>query len=170
MSTSSTPTTAIRRAAVIGAGTMGAAIAAQLVNAGIPTLLLDVPGNDIRGAADRNSVVRAGLERARKARPAAFMDPEPGEQEKLLTLGNTEDDLARLRDVDWIVEAIIEKPEAKRALWEKVEAAAGERTIFSSNSSGIPMAVQSEGRSEVSAAAFSARTSTTRRAGSTSSS
>lgn len=142
-SVSSSPS--IRRAAVIGAGTMGAAIAAQLVNAGVPTLLLDVPGPD---AGDKNSVVRGGVERARKARPATFMDPDAGEQEKLLTLGNTEDDLGKLHDMDWVVEAIIEKPDAKRALWERVEKAAGERTIFSSNSSGIPMAVQSEGRSE----------------------
>ncbi|MBV9128603.1 MAG: enoyl-CoA hydratase/isomerase family protein, partial [Verrucomicrobia bacterium] len=112
---------------------------------GIPTLLLDVPGND---PADKNSVVRAGVERARKARPAAFMDSEISAQEKLLTLGNTADDLGKLREVDWIVEAIIEKPAAKRALWERVEKVAGERTIFSSNSSGIPMSVQSEGRSE----------------------
>lgn len=135
----------IRRAAVIGAGTMGAAIAAQLVNAGVPTLLLDVPG-DGPDPADRHRVVRAGLERARKARPAAFMDPDPAAQEELLTLGNTEDDLGRLRDVDWLVEAIVERPEAKRALWERVHAAAGPHTIFCSNSSGIPMHVQSEGR------------------------
>lgn len=133
----------IRRAAVIGAGTMGAAIAAQLVNAGVPTLLLDVPGAD---AADRLAVVRAGLERARKARPPAFMDADPAAQDAGLTLGNTEDDLGRLAGVDWVVEAIVERPEAKRALWERVHAVAGPHTLFSSNSSGIPMHVQSEGR------------------------
>ena len=122
---------------------MGAAIAAQLVNAGVPTLLLDVPGHD----GDRLAIVRAGLERARKARPAAFMDADPAAQETLLTLGNTEDDLEQLQGVDWVVEAIIEKPGAKRALWERVHAAAGPHTIFCSNSSGIPMHVQSEGRS-----------------------
>ena len=136
----------IRRAAVIGAGTMGAAIAAQLVNAGVPTLLLDVPGHD-DGGDDRNSVARAGLERARKARPPAFMDADLAAQDALLTLGNTEDDLGQLADVDWVVEAIVERPEAKRALWERVHAVAGPHTIFCSNSSGIPMHVQSEGRS-----------------------
>ncbi len=134
----------IRRAAVIGAGTMGAAIAAQLVNAGVPTLLLDVPGPD---PADRLAPARAGLERARKARPAAFMDADPAAQDALLTLGNTGDDLGQLAHVDWVVEAIIERPEAKHALWERVHAAAGPHTIFCSNSSGIPMHVQSEGRS-----------------------
>lgn len=136
----------IRRAAVIGAGTMGAAIAAQLVNAGVPTLLLDVPATG-PDPADKNAPVRAGLARARQARPAAFMDADPAAQDALLSLGNTEDDLPRLADVDWVVEAIIEKPEAKRTLWQRVHAAAGPRTVFCSNSSGIPMHVQSEGLS-----------------------
>ncbi len=131
----------IRRAAVIGAGTMGAAIAAHLTNAGIPTLLLDVPGS----GAERNAVVQAGLDRARKARPPAFMDPAASDG--LLTLGNTADDLAKLADADWIIEAIIEQPAAKQRLWEEVERYAGPAAIFSSNSSGIPMSVQSGDRS-----------------------
>jgi 3-hydroxyacyl-CoA dehydrogenase len=123
---------------------MGAAIAAHLANAGIPTLLLDVPSTD--PAAGRNAIVDAGLDRARKARPPAFMDP--ASTGDLLTTGNTEDDLARLADADWIVEAIIEQPAAKQRLWAEIERHAGPNTIFSSNSSGIPMHVQSEGRSE----------------------
>jgi 3-hydroxyacyl-CoA dehydrogenase len=134
----------IRRAAVIGAGTMGAAIAAHLTNAGIPTLLLDVPGTD--PAVGRNAVVAAGLARARQARPPAFMDP--ASTAHLLTLGNTEDDLGRLAGADWIIEAIIEQPAAKQRLWAQVELHAGPAAIFSSNSSGIPMQVQSVGRSE----------------------
>ncbi len=137
----------IRRAAVIGAGTMGAAIAAHLTNAGIPTLLLDIPATGGTDFAARDAVVKAGLERALKARPPAFMDYSE-RMSGLLTLGNTEDNLGQLDDVDWIIEAIVEKPDAKRQLWERVEAVAGPRTIFSSNSSGIPMSVQSEGRSE----------------------
>ena len=126
---------------------MGAAIAAHLVNAGIPTLLLDVPKTDGVDFAERDAIVEAGLERALKARPPAFMD-HPEQTSALLTLGNTEDNLGRLAEADWVVEAIVEKPEAKRALWEAVEAVCGPETIFSSNSSGIPMAVQSAGRSE----------------------
>ena len=133
----------IRQAAVIGAGTMGAAIAAHLTNAGIPTLLLDVPGTNPE--ASLNAVVEAGLERARKARPPAFMDAAGAEA--LLTLGNTADDLSRLAAADWVIEAIIEQPAAKQRLWEEVERHAGPATIFSSNSSGIPMHVQSAGRS-----------------------
>jgi 3-hydroxyacyl-CoA dehydrogenase len=134
----------IRRAAVIGAGTMGAAIAAHLTNAGIPTLLLDIPEADPKK--DRNAVAKAGLERARQARPPAFMDAAAAGS--LLTLGNTEDDLPRLAEADWVIEAIIEQPAAKQNLWQEVERLAGPGTIFSSNSSGIPMHVQSEGRSE----------------------
>lgn len=137
---------AIRRAAVIGAGTMGAAIAAHLVNAGIPTLLLDIPKPDAADPAERDQIVEAGVERALQARPPAFMDP--AQTSALLTLGNTEDHLHRLADADWIVEAIVEKPEAKQRLWEAVEAVARPFTLFSSNSSGIPMAVQSRGRSD----------------------
>ena len=132
----------IRNAAVIGAGVMGAAIAAQLANAGIPVLLLDIVLPD---KSDRNFLAKAGIERALKARPAAFMDPD---RAKLITVGNLEDDLKKLKDADWILEAIIEKLDAKKDLWEKVERVAKKTAIISSNSSGIPMHLQIEGRSE----------------------
>jgi 3-hydroxyacyl-CoA dehydrogenase len=132
----------IRKTAVIGSGTMGAAVAAHLANAGIPVLLLDIVKE---GAKDRNSVAREGLMRAQKAKPAALMHPS---RANLITLGNLEDDLAKLRDVDWVFEAVLERLDVKQALWQKVEAAAGEHTILSSNSSGIPMHLQAEGRSE----------------------
>ena len=133
----------IRTAAVIGAGTMGAAIAAHLTNAGVPTLLLDRATPD---PATRDSIVQAGVERVLRARPPAVMDP--AQTSRLLTLGNTEDHLSRLADADWIVEAIIEEPAAKQALWAAVEPIARPDAIFSSNSSGIPMGVQSQGRGE----------------------
>ncbi|GGK22903.1 3-hydroxyacyl-CoA dehydrogenase [Deinococcus malanensis] len=132
----------IHRAAVIGAGVMGAAIAAQLANAGIPVLLLDIvlPDNP-----DRNFLARQGVQRALKARPAAFMDAS---RAGLIEVGNLEDDLKKLKDADWILEAIIEKLDAKRDLWERVEKVAKPGAIISSNSSGIPMHLQIEGRSE----------------------
>ncbi|ABF44919.1 3-hydroxyacyl-CoA dehydrogenase, NAD-binding protein [Deinococcus geothermalis DSM 11300] len=132
----------IQRAAVIGAGVMGAAIAAQLANAGIPVLLLDIVLPD---QPDRNFLAKQGVQRALKARPAAFMDPD---RASLITPGNLEDDLKKLKDVDWILEAIIEKLDAKRDLWAKVEGVAKKTAIISSNSSGIPMHLQIEGRSE----------------------
>ena len=138
------PPPAIRRVAVVGAGTMGAAIAAHLTNAGIPTLLLDQPAAD--NPTGRDAVVQAGVARALRARPPAFMDPAT--TSALLTLGNTADDLPRLADCDWIIEAIVEKPAAKQHLWALVEAHAKPDALFSSNSSGIPMAVQSQGRSD----------------------
>ncbi len=131
----------IRKAAVVGSGTMGAAVAAHLANAGIPVLLLDIVKD---GAKDRNEIAKAGLERALKAKPAAFMHPSVA---KLITLGNVEDDLGKLKDVDWVFEAILERLDVKREFWAKVETVAGANTILSSNSSGIPMKDQIEGRS-----------------------
>ena len=132
----------IQKAAVIGAGVMGAAIAAQLANAGIPVMLLDIvlPDNP-----DRNFLAKAGIQRALKARPAAFMDPA---RAALIQVGNLEDNLKDLKDADWILEAIIEKLDAKRSLWERVEKVAKKTAIISSNSSGIPMHLQIEGRGE----------------------
>ncbi|BDP41072.1 3-hydroxyacyl-CoA dehydrogenase [Deinococcus aetherius] len=132
----------IQKAAVIGAGVMGAAIAAQLANAGIPVTLLDIVLPD---QPDRNFLAKQGLQRALKASPAAFMDPV---RAVLITPGNLEDDLGKLKDADWILEAIIEKLDAKRDLWARVEGVAKKTAIISSNSSGIPMHLQIEGRGE----------------------
>ncbi|WP_027481752.1 3-hydroxyacyl-CoA dehydrogenase/enoyl-CoA hydratase family protein [Deinococcus pimensis] len=132
----------INTAAVIGAGTMGAAIAAQLANAGVPVLLLDIVLPD---QGDRNFLAKAGLERALKASPAAFMDRDAA---KLVTVGNLEDDFHKLGQADWILEAIIEKLDAKRDLWARLEGVVKPTAIVSSNSSGIPMHLQVEGRSE----------------------
>ena len=131
----------IRKAAVVGSGTMGAAVAAHLANAGIPVLLLDIVLPD---AKDRNQLAKTGLEKALKARPAAFMHPG---RAKLIQIGNLEDDLEKLRDCDWIFEAILERLEVKQAFWAKVEPFISETAIVSSNSSGIPMHLQIEGRS-----------------------
>jgi 3-hydroxyacyl-CoA dehydrogenase len=144
----------IRRAAVIGAGTMGAAIAAHLANAGIPVVLLDAvpaaltPDEEKRGLslqhpAVRNRLVRAGLERCQKAIPANFALPEFGER---ITLGNTEDDMQRLSTADWIVEAIYENLDAKQKLMAKVELIRKPTAIVSSNTSGIPITRIGAGR------------------------
>src|SRR5438094_2716821 len=114
----------ITHAGVIGAGTMGASIAALLASAGIPVVLLDAvpdkltPDEEKRGLtlqqpAVRNRLVRAGLERCQKASPANFALPEFAER---ITLGNTEDDMAKLSTADWIVEAIYENLAAKQSL------------------------------------------------------
>ncbi len=130
----------IRKLGVIGAGTMGAAIAALSASAGVPAVLLDIPGDP-----DRDSTARRGLERALKSRPASFMDAG---RVSLIEIGNTEDHLEKLRACDWIVEAIIEQLEPKRALFERLDGLLGESTIITSNTSGIPMSSLVEGRSQ----------------------
>ena len=133
----------IRSAAVLGAGVMGAAIADHLANVGIPSLLLDIVPPD--AGHDRDKIARVGLERALKARPASFYSKRGAQ---LVTIGNVEDDLARLANVDWIIEAVIERPEIKRSLYEKIEQVLSPDTIITSNTSGLPASILTEGRSE----------------------
>src|SRR4051812_33584549 len=108
----------IHKVAVLGAGTMGARIAAHFANAGVSSYLLDIVPPDANGAS-RNKIAAAGLEAAKKSRPAAFFEPGIA---RLVTLGNFEDDLHRLSEVDWIIEAVVENLEVKRALLKRVEA------------------------------------------------
>ena len=131
----------ILRAAVLGAGTMGAGIAAHLANAGIPVLLLDIAAD----GEDKNAIVKKGWERALKSKPAALMAKD---RANLVTLGNLDDDFEKLGKVDWVVEAIVERLDIKQQLHERLEKTTTESTIVSSNSSGIPMALQVKGRSD----------------------
>jgi 3-hydroxyacyl-CoA dehydrogenase len=131
----------ITRLGIVGAGTMGSGIAALAVSAGIPVLLLDVPGT----GGDRNGPATAGLTRTQKAKPAAFMDKARADA---ITIGNTEDDFARLADCDLVIEAIIEQVEPKRALYARLENTLKPTAIVASNTSGIPMRTLTEGRSE----------------------
>ncbi|MDQ6645367.1 MAG: 3-hydroxyacyl-CoA dehydrogenase/enoyl-CoA hydratase family protein, partial [Chloroflexota bacterium] len=133
----------IRKAAVLGAGVMGAAIAAHLANVGIPSLLLDIVPPD--AGKDRDKVARTGLEKALKARPAAFYNKRAA---SLVTVGNSEDDLEELSDVDWIIEAVIERLDIKHDLYVKLEQVLTPGTIISSNTSGLPAHMLTEGRSE----------------------
>ena len=137
----------IERAAVIGAGIMGAGIAAHLANVGIPVLLLDIVPEDARGSTDpraRNRIAESGLAKAMAARPAsAFYTPRFA---KLVTVGNIEDDLNRLADVDWIVEAVFEQVEIKTELYARIEGVRREGTIVSSNTSGLPATLLLDGR------------------------
>jgi 3-hydroxyacyl-CoA dehydrogenase len=138
----------IQRAAVIGAGIMGAGIAAHLANVGIPVLLLDIVPEDARGSTDpeaRNRIAASGLAKAMAARPAsAFYTPRFA---RLVTVGNIEDDLERLANVDWIVEAVFEQVEIKTALYARIEKVRREGTIITSNTSGLPATLLLDGRS-----------------------
>lgn len=129
----------ITKVGVIGAGAMGSGIAALAASAGVPVVMLDIPGDP-----DRNGIARAGLQRALKAKPAPFMD---GSRAALVTTGNTDDHLHLLAECDWIVEAIVEQVEPKRALYARLESVRRAGTIVSSNTSGIPMRLLTEGRS-----------------------
>src|SRR5712672_2989358 len=133
----------ISKVAVLGSGVMGAAIAAHLANVGIPSLLLDIVPPD--AGKDRDKVARMGLERALKAKPASFYSKR-GTQ--LVTIGNIEDDLEELADVDWIIEAVVERLDIKHSLYTKIEQVLTPGTIISSNTSGLPAHMLTEGRSE----------------------
>jgi 3-hydroxyacyl-CoA dehydrogenase len=131
----------IHRVAILGAGTMGARIAAHFANAGIPSLLLDIVPPGAEGK-DRNKFAAGGLEGVRKSKPAAFFDASLS---RLVTVGNFEDDLNRLADADWIIEAIVENLEIKRSLLKRVEAVRRPGTIVTTNTSGLPVAKIAEG-------------------------
>ena len=133
----------IRRVAVLGAGTMGSRIAAHFANAGVPSLLLDVV---VSNQPNRNAAALKGVENAMKQRPGGFFADEKA---ALIQPGNFEDDLHRLAECDWIVEAIVENMDAKRALWQRVETIRKPDAILSTNTSGIPLAQISAGFSPV---------------------
>ncbi len=134
----------IHKIAILGAGTMGARIAAHFANAGVPSFLLDIVPPDADGLA-RNKIAAAGLEGARKSKPAAFFEPSLA---RLVTIGNFEDDLKQLAQVDWILEAVVENLEIKRSLLRKVEAVRKPGTIVTTNTSGLPVGKIAEGFSE----------------------
>jgi len=120
----------VHRAVVIGSGTMGAAIAAHLANAGVPVTLLDIFPNQLTPQEERQGltladrqvkdrIVREGLERAQKSRPASFFTADHA---ALVSIGNLEDDLGVVAQADWVIEAIIEDLGIKRQLMERIDA------------------------------------------------
>ena len=127
----------LRRAAVLGAGAMGSRIAAHLANAGVPVLLLDiVPPGNVDGKS-RSSISANAIAVLLKAKPASFYDADSA---RLITPGNFEDDLAGLKDCDWIIEAVTEDLAIKQALLEKIAPFAGPNSIITTNTSGLPVA------------------------------
>src|ERR1039457_6122901 len=123
----------VRRAAVLGAGTMGSRIAAHLANAGIPVLLLDmVPA----GEGSRSRLALAAIDALAKAKPAAFYEPSLA---ALITPGNFEDDLPKLAQCDWVVEAVAENLEIKTTLLNRVAPHLNPRAALTTNTSGLPV-------------------------------
>src|SRR5499425_2039051 len=123
---------------------MGARIAAHFANAGVPSYLLDMVPPEADTSA-RNKIAATGLEAATKSKPGAFFEPSLA---RLVTIGNFEDDLKRVAEVDWIIEAVVEDLEIKRALLKKVEAVRKPGTIIATNTSGLPVGKIAEGFSE----------------------
>ncbi len=138
----------IRRVGVVGAGVMGAGIAAQVANAGVPVVLLDIVPP---GANDRSQLARGAVARMLKTDPAPFMSERAA---RLIETGNIEDDLGRLADCDWIIEAIVEQPDAKQALYRKLDAVRRPGCAISSNTSTIPLRVLTQNMGEAFARDF----------------
>ena len=124
----------IQKVAVLGSGVMGAGIAAVLANAGIPVLLLDIVPKE----GGRNSLAEAGIDKQAKGGAPGFAHPK---FKKLVTAGNLEDDLDKLAEVDWIVEAVLERLDVKQDVYRKVDAVRKKGSIVSSNTSTIPLHV-----------------------------
>jgi 3-hydroxyacyl-CoA dehydrogenase len=144
------------RAVVIGSGTMGAALAAHLANAGVTVTLLDIVPNallpeeeqkglTLQDKAVRNRIVQQGLDRAIKSRPASFFCSDTP---ALVSVGNLEDDFEVIKDADWIIEAIIENLKIKRDLMTRIDAIRSPNSIISTNTSGIPVSSIAQGFSD----------------------
>ena len=135
----------IGKAAVLGAGTMGAAIAAHLSNAGIPTLLLDIAPNELtedeqkkgltlESRQVRNRLVSSMFEAAKKLKPAPFM---LADNANMIELGNFSDDMPKLKDCDLVIEAVVERLDIKHRVLAQIEAAAGPEVLIGSSTSGF---------------------------------
>lgn len=139
----------IQTVAVIGAGVMGAGIAAQAANGGARVILLDIPAPDTTAHTDetpRNAIAANALARMLKAGSAgALMDPAIADR---IQVGNTEDDLPLLADADWIVEAVVERIDIKQDLYRRIDAVRAPDAIVSSNTSTLPLAALMEGMSQ----------------------
>ncbi|WP_432360315.1 3-hydroxyacyl-CoA dehydrogenase NAD-binding domain-containing protein [Sporosarcina sp. UB5] len=146
----------IKKAAVLGSGVMGSGIAAHLANIGIPVVLLDIvptklteqeeaKGLTLEDPQVRNKFAATALEKLLKQKPAPLATKQ---NLSLIEVGNFEDDLGKLKDVDWIIEVVVENLDIKKSLYEKIDAVRKPGTIISSNTSGISIEAMAEGRSE----------------------
>ncbi len=138
--------TPIKTVAVIGAGVMGAGIAAQAANGGAQVILLDIPPKGVAAdapKAERDAIAAGALSRMMKAgSTGALMDASVAQR---MQVGNTEDDIELLREADWIVEVVVERLDIKQALYRRIEAVRAPDAIVSSNTSTIPLATLMEG-------------------------
>lgn len=132
----------IEKVAVLGAGVMGAAIAAHVANAGIPVILLDIVPKD---ATDRNTIAKGAVAKMLKTKPAPFMHKKNAD---LIECGNLEDDLDKLAECDWIIEAVIERLDIKHQVYQNIDKTRKKGSVVSSNTSTIPLDKLTEGQSD----------------------
>jgi 3-hydroxyacyl-CoA dehydrogenase len=140
----------IKKVAVLGSGVMGAGIAAHFANIGLEVLMLDIVPFDLADdqrnkPAARNRIAIDSLQKALKSRPAAFYDPAFAER---ITIGNFEDDFEKIKDADWVIEVVVERLDIKQQVFEKVEKYRRPGSLVTSNTSGIPIHLMAEGRSD----------------------
>lgn len=140
----------IRKAAVLGSGVMGSGIACHLANIGVEVLLLDIVPNNLTDEEKklpkaRNKIVDQALLAAIKSKPASLYDSSFANRIKT---GNFEDDFQKISDCDWIIEVVVERLDIKKEIFTKVDAFRRSGSLITSNTSGIPIHLMSEGRSE----------------------
>ena len=140
----------IKKVAVLGSGLMGSGIACQLANIGLEVLMLDIVPFDLtddqkKNPKLRNRIVQAAFDTALKSKPAPLYDNDFASR---ISLGNFDDDMPKIADADWIIEVVVERLDIKQQVFEKVEKYRKAGTLISSNTSGIPISMMAEGRSE----------------------
>ncbi len=140
----------IKKAAVLGSGIMGSRIACHFANIGVEVLLLDIvpfdlPENEKENKEARNKIVNSSLQTAIKSNPSPLYTKSAA---RLIQTGNFDDDLEKIKDVDWVIEVVVEKLDIKKSLFEKVEKYRTPGTLITSNTSGIPIHLMLDGRSE----------------------
>ncbi|HMP29143.1 MAG TPA: 3-hydroxyacyl-CoA dehydrogenase family protein, partial [Saprospiraceae bacterium] len=131
----------IKKVAVLGSGVMGSGIACHLANVGLEVLMLDMPTE----GPNRNAIAQNALTTAIKSKPAPLYKKEFASR---ISLGNFEDDLSKLSDRDWIIEVVVERLDIKKSLFEKVENHRRAGSLITSNTSGIPINLLAEGRTD----------------------
>ncbi|MBK8193201.1 MAG: 3-hydroxyacyl-CoA dehydrogenase/enoyl-CoA hydratase family protein [Lewinellaceae bacterium] len=140
----------IKKVAVLGSGLMGTGIAAHLAGCGIEVLMLDILPNDLnekdaKKPEARNRIGNSALQTALKAKPAPFYDNKFASR---ITVGNFEDDFSKIKNCDWIIEVVVERLDIKKQVFEKVEQHRAKGSLITSNTSGIPIHLMAEGRSD----------------------
>jgi 3-hydroxyacyl-CoA dehydrogenase len=140
----------IKKVAVLGSGLMGSGIACQLANIGLNVLMLDIVPFDLteeqkKNPVLRNKIVAGALDTALKSKPAALYDKNFAHR---IQIGNFDDDMPKIADADWIIEVVVERLDIKKQVFEKVEKYRKPGTLITSNTSGIPIHMMAEGRSE----------------------